>query len=140
MAKLISQTFSNAWSSWAGQNVYYQSHILNYIKFLDTFYDWNHGLRLLMFWIRIFEQTFVYVGPKLLNALPVHLRTEQNTEIFKRHVKTMLFRDSEEFIRNAFRYDWLTLLTALLSRDVVTTVTTSRRCAILRSYYYYYYY
>ena len=51
------------------------------------------------------KRTFDYVGPKLWNALPVHLRTEQNTETFKRHVKTMLFTDSEEFIRNAFRYD-----------------------------------
>ena len=49
--------------------------------------------------------TLDYVGPKLLNAFPLHVRTEQNTEIFKRQVKTMLFRDSEEFIRNAFKYD-----------------------------------
>ena len=51
------------------------------------------------------KRTFDYVGPKLWNALPVHVRTEQNTELFKRQVKTMLFRDSEEFIRNAFKYD-----------------------------------
>ena len=42
---------------------------------------------------------------KLWNAPPVHVRTEQNTEIFKRHVKTMLFRDAEELIQNAFRHD-----------------------------------
>ena len=51
------------------------------------------------------KQTFDYVAPMLWNALPVQVRTEQNTDIFKRHVKTMLFTDSEEFIRNAFRYD-----------------------------------
>ena len=42
--------------------------------------------------------TFDYVAPMLRNTLPVHVRTEQNTNIFKRHVKTMLLRDSEEFI------------------------------------------
>ena len=51
------------------------------------------------------KRTFDCVAPMLWNALPVQVRTEQNTDIFKRHVKTMLFGDSEEFIRNAFRYD-----------------------------------
>ena len=62
----------------------------------------------------------VNVGPKLWSVLPVHVRKELNTEVFKRQAKTILSKNSEEFIRYAHKYDWFNLLIALLSRDEVT--------------------
>ena len=51
------------------------------------------------------ERTFDYVGPRLWNALPVHVRTEKSIDAFKVHIKTMLFKDRGEFRRRAFKYD-----------------------------------
>ena len=43
------------------------------------------------------RRTFKYNAPRLWNALPLHIRTEEKLEAFKRMVKTLLFRDTEGF-------------------------------------------
>ena len=50
------------------------------------------------------KRTFEYCGPRLWNALPLNVRAEENLETFKRHVKTILFEDTEGFKRKAFKY------------------------------------
>ena len=50
------------------------------------------------------RRTFAYAGPRLWNALPLETRSEEKMESFKRQIKTLLFTDTEEFKRNAFRY------------------------------------
>ena len=45
---------------------------------------------------------FGYVVPRLWNALPIHVCTEENTDDFKRIVKAMLFADTEGFKWRAF--------------------------------------
>ena len=50
------------------------------------------------------KRTFSYAGPKLWNALPLHVRTEEKIETFKRQVKTLLFDGTEEFKDRAFMY------------------------------------
>ena len=47
------------------------------------------------------RRTFEYAGPRLWNALPLEVRMEEEIESFKKKVKTMLFRDSEGFKRQA---------------------------------------
>ena len=56
------------------------------------------------------RRTFDYAGPKLWNALPLHVRVEENIDSFKRQVKTVLFNDTEDFKRRAFKYDGLTFV------------------------------
>ena len=51
------------------------------------------------------RRSFDFVGPKLWNALPVHVRTLEDIDEFKNHVKTILFNGSEEFKRIAFKYE-----------------------------------
>ena len=51
------------------------------------------------------RRTFDYAGPKLWNALPLHIRTEENIISFKKLVKTLLFSDAEGFKRRAFCYN-----------------------------------
>ena len=50
------------------------------------------------------RRTFAYAGPRLWNALPLETRSEEKMENFKRQIKTLLFTDTDEFKRNAFRY------------------------------------
>ena len=51
------------------------------------------------------KRTFDYLAPKLWNALPLHVRTEENIDIFKKQVKTLLFDGCEDFKKRAFKYD-----------------------------------
>ena len=50
------------------------------------------------------KRLFEYNGTRLWNALPLHVRTEEDIEKFKTHVKTMLFADYDSFKRTAFKY------------------------------------
>ena len=43
------------------------------------------------------KRTFDYAGPRLWNALPLHVRTEENIEKLKKCVKTILFDDIDSF-------------------------------------------
>ena len=51
------------------------------------------------------KRTFQYAGPRLWNALPLHVRTMESVEGFKREVKTILFTDTDGFKRRAFCYN-----------------------------------
>ena len=51
------------------------------------------------------RRTFEYAGPKLWNALPLDVRTEENIDVFKKRVKTILFADSDGFCKKAFCYN-----------------------------------
>ena len=51
------------------------------------------------------RRTFDYAGPKLWNALPLHVRVEENINSFKRQVKTIPFNDTHDFKCRAFKYD-----------------------------------
>lgn len=50
------------------------------------------------------QRTFDFVGPRLWNALPLHVRKEEEITRFKTAVKTILFQGAEEFKRTAFKY------------------------------------
>ena len=50
-------------------------------------------------------RTFDYVAPKLWNALPLHVRMEEDIEKFKKQVKTILFDGTEQFKNEAYKYD-----------------------------------
>ena len=50
------------------------------------------------------KRTFAYNGPRLWNALPVALRGEEDTEKFKKSLKTLLFDGHGELKRRAFKY------------------------------------
>ena len=50
------------------------------------------------------KRTFDYAGPRLWNALPLHVRTEENIEKFKKSVKTILFDDIDSFKKKAYKY------------------------------------
>ena len=51
------------------------------------------------------RRTFSFVGPKLWNALPLHIRMEENIDRFKTQVKTLLFDGTEDFKKRAFMYN-----------------------------------
>ena len=51
------------------------------------------------------KRTFDYSAPRLWNALPLHVRTEEKLESFKKMIKTILFEDTEGFKRRAFLYN-----------------------------------
>ena len=51
------------------------------------------------------KRAFTYLAPRLWNALPVKIKTEENIQLFKSMVKTMLFSDTESFLRRAFLYN-----------------------------------
>ena len=52
------------------------------------------------------KRTFDYNGSRLWNALPVHIRAEEDIERFKKCVKTILFDGGhEELRRKAFKYN-----------------------------------
>ena len=50
------------------------------------------------------RRTFDYVGPRLWNALPLDIRTEEKVDIFKKKVKTILFNGTEELKARAWKY------------------------------------
>ena len=51
------------------------------------------------------KRLFEYKGTRLWNALSLHVRTEEDIEKFKTHIKTMLFADYDSFKRTAFKYN-----------------------------------
>ena len=51
------------------------------------------------------KRTFGYAGPRLWNALPLQLRTIDNVDVFKRQLKTILFKDTQGLVQRAFRYN-----------------------------------
>ena len=51
------------------------------------------------------KRTFSYAGPRLWNALPLNVRTEEDIDTFKRQVKAILFTDTDGFKRKAFKYN-----------------------------------
>ena len=50
------------------------------------------------------KRLFEYNGSRMWNALPVHLRCEEDIDRFKTAVKTLLFTSHEQFKRTAFKY------------------------------------
>ena len=52
------------------------------------------------------RRTFAYNAPRLWNALPLHIRTEESLDTFKKAVKTLLFQDTDGFKAKAFMYHW----------------------------------
>ncbi len=50
------------------------------------------------------ERTFSWAAPRLWNALPLEIRVQENTDLFKKLVKTLLFDDTGGFRKKAFRY------------------------------------
>ena len=50
------------------------------------------------------KRIFAYSGSRLWNALPVHVRAEEDTQKYKKDVKTILFEGHEELRRKAFKY------------------------------------
>ncbi len=50
------------------------------------------------------ERTYDYFAPRLWNALPLHIRTEEKIEEFKKKIKTLLFQNTEGFKAIAFQY------------------------------------
>ena len=65
----------------------------DFLKLKTNFYKSKYGRR-----------TFKYNAPRLWNALPLHIRTEEKLETFKKLVKTLLFMDTEGFKAKAFCY------------------------------------
>ena len=51
------------------------------------------------------KRTFSYAGPRLWNALPLQIRTEENIESFKSKVKTLLFEGTEDLKKRANMYN-----------------------------------
>ena len=49
--------------------------------------------------------TFEYAGSGLWNALPLELRTVESIEIFKKQLKTLLFKDTAGLKQKAFKYN-----------------------------------
>ena len=50
-------------------------------------------------------RTFEYTAPRLWNALPIEIRTEGDLVKFKKSVKTLLFKGTEQFKQRAFKYN-----------------------------------
>ena len=50
------------------------------------------------------ERRYSYFAPRLWNALPLDMRSEEKCDVFKRNLKTLLFRDTEGFLKRAFQY------------------------------------
>ena len=50
------------------------------------------------------RRTFAYNAPRLWNALPLHIRTEESLDSFKKAVKTLLFQDTYGFKAKAYMY------------------------------------
>lgn len=47
------------------------------------------------------DRTITVAAPKLWNALPLHIRDEENTSLFKKKIKTFLFSDAETLYQRA---------------------------------------
>ena len=47
---------------------------------------------------------FEYNGSRLWNALPLNIRKEEDTDVYKMMIKTLLFDGNEELKRTAFKY------------------------------------
>ena len=50
------------------------------------------------------NRVFEYNGSRLWNSLPVQMRKEEDTEAYKKMLKTLLFDGNEELKRKAFKY------------------------------------
>ena len=77
-------------------NLQYKSHNTHpndYLLLKTTNYKTRYGKR-----------SFSYSAPRLWNALPLHVRIEEKIDSFKSMVKTILFSDTEGFLRKAFKY------------------------------------
>ena len=46
------------------------------------------------------KRTFSYTGPKLRNALPLHIREESNIEKVTEKVKTLSFEEISKFLEH----------------------------------------
>ena len=51
------------------------------------------------------KRTFDYAAPKLWNALPLEVRTEEDIDKFNRRIKTLLFDGTEELKQRASMYN-----------------------------------
>ena len=51
------------------------------------------------------QRLFEYNGSRLWNALPLSIRTEENIEVYKKKIKTMLFEGLVQLKQTAFRYN-----------------------------------
>ena len=51
------------------------------------------------------KRLFEYNGSRMWNALPVHIRSEENIDNFKKAVKTVLFTNYKQFKQTAFKYN-----------------------------------
>ena len=50
------------------------------------------------------KRLFAYNGPRLWNAIPLGIKISDNAEVFKKQLKTFLFSDYDNFIKNAYVY------------------------------------
>jgi hypothetical protein len=50
------------------------------------------------------KRTFDYVGPRLWNSLPLHMRMEEDIEKYKKQLKTLLFEGTDEIKRGSHAY------------------------------------
>ena len=50
------------------------------------------------------QRLFEYNGSRLWNALPLNIRTEENIEVYKTKLKTLLFEGHEQLKHSAFKY------------------------------------
>ena len=50
------------------------------------------------------ERRYRYFAPRLWNALPLEMRTEDEIEVLKKKLQTLLFKDTEGFKARAFLY------------------------------------
>ena len=51
------------------------------------------------------KRTFDYAAPRLWNALPPEVRKEEDLQVFKKLVKTLLFVDTDGFLKKSFPYN-----------------------------------
>ena len=50
------------------------------------------------------RRLFEFNGSRWWNALPVHIRSEEDVEKYKKLVKTLLFTNHDKLKRTAFKY------------------------------------
>ena len=58
-----------------------------------------------IFKTRYGKRLFAYNGPRLWNALPVEMRTEEDTVKYKKTLKTLLYDGHDSLKRQAFKYN-----------------------------------
>ena len=51
------------------------------------------------------RRTFGYNAPRWWNVLPLYMRKEEDTDVYKKQLKTILFDGTEELKHQAFKYD-----------------------------------